>query len=105
MAKNYTLIFDDVILHQLKQAGRKKQIRNILSQLFDKIETLGPRAGKLVDSHVFIYEIKLKSPPMRLYFQHRKDSTEIGVFEYEMKTSKKKQKRTIGKLKRKASKS
>ncbi len=42
---------------------------------------------------------------MRLYFQHREGSNEIGVFEYEMKTSKKKQQKTLRKLKKKASES
>ncbi len=41
MEKSYTLIFDEIILKQLKKLGKKKQIRTILSQLFDRIEILG----------------------------------------------------------------
>ena len=73
--------------------------------MFDKIEELGPRAGNLVDSKLFIYEIKLKSPPIRLYFRHNKITDELYLFEYEMKTSKEKQQKTIEKIKSKLSKS
>ncbi|MEK6826656.1 MAG: hypothetical protein AABX90_03435 [Nanoarchaeota archaeon] len=102
MDKKYTLIFDDIILKQLKQAGKNQQIRTILSKIFDKIEELGPRAGDLVDSQLFIYEVKLKSPPIRLYYRYNKNTDEIFLFEYEMKTSKKKQQKTIEKIKKRA---
>ncbi len=101
MNKNYTIIFDDVILKQLKQAGKNQHIRNILSNVFDKIEEFGPRAGKLIDTKLFIYEIKLKSPPLRLYYRHNKYTNEIYLFEYEMKTSEKKQQRTIERIRKK----
>ena len=99
--KNYPLVFDDVILKQLKKAGKNQQIKDILSNILDKIEELGPRAGDLVDSKLFIYEIKLKSPPIRLYYRYNKITNEIYLFEYEMKTSKKKQQKTIEKIKKK----
>jgi len=99
--KNYPLAFDDIILKQLKKAGKNQQIKEILSNILDKIEELGPRAGDLVDSKLFIYEIKLKSPPIRLYFRYNKSTNEIYLFEYEMKTSKKKQQKTIEKIKKK----
>ena len=88
----------------MKQVGKNQHIRSILSKIFDKIEELGPRAGDLVDSQLFIYEIKLKSPPIRLYYRHNKNTNEIYLFEYEMKTSKKKQQATIERIKKKASK-
>jgi len=37
---NYKLIFDDVILKQLKRAGKNKHIRDILSKILDKLENL-----------------------------------------------------------------
>ena len=86
------------------QAGKNQHIRNILSRIFDKIEELGPRAGKLIDSRFFIYEIKLKSPPLRLYYKCNLSNNEIYVFEYEMKTSQERQRRTIEKIKGKLSK-
>ena len=101
MTKNYTLVFDDVILKQLKQAGKNQQIKQIISKIFDKIEELGPRAGKLLDSHLFIYAIKMKSPPLRLYYKYNSATSEIYLFEFEMKTSEGKQQRMIEKLKRK----
>ena len=103
MEKKYTLIFYDIMLKQLKQAGKNQQIRNILSKILDKIEELGPRAGNLLDSRLFIYEIKLKSPPIRLYYRHNKNTDKIYLFEYEMKTSEKKQQATIQRIKKRVS--
>ena len=99
---DYRLIFDDIILKQLKQAANNKQIKEILSKILDKIEELGPNAGNLIDSHLFLYEIKLKSPPIRLYYKHNRLTDEIYVFMYEMKTSEKKQQKTIEKIKKKS---
>ncbi len=100
MKKEYTLIFDEVILKQLKQINNK--FREILSSMFDKLEEKGPFAGKLLDSHLFIYEIKNKHPPIRLYFKHKLENNEIYVFEFEIKTSKKKQRKTVNKIRFKA---
>ncbi|MBU2639362.1 MAG: hypothetical protein KKG75_01500 [Nanoarchaeota archaeon] len=93
----YKIKFDDVILNQLK--GIDENIKEILSKMFNKIEKKGPKAGKLIDSKLFIYEMKNKRPPIRLYFKYIKNSNYVWLFEYEMKTSEKKQKRTISKLK------
>ncbi len=97
----YTLIFDKVIVKQLQQEAKNQHIKSILTNLLDKLETHGPRAGKLLDSQLFIYEIRNKQPPIRLYFKHNSDTNEIYVFEYEMKTGGKKQRRTISKLRKK----
>lgn len=105
MVGNYTIVFDDIILKQLEKAGKNKQIRNILSNMFNKIEEFGPRAGKLIDSRLKIYEIKLKHPPIRLYYKYNIATNEIYLFEYEMKTSEKKQQQTIEKIKKKILKS
>tara|TARA_Y100000310_G_scaffold344346_2_gene456630 strand:+ start:28299 stop:28616 length:318 start_codon:yes stop_codon:yes gene_type:complete len=101
MEKNYPLVFDDIILKQLQQAGKNALLRTLLSKIFDKIEELGPQAGDLVDSQLFIYEIKMKRPPLRVYYKHNKATDEIYLFEYEMKTSEKKQKQTIRKIRKK----
>ena len=66
---NFPLVFDDVILQQLQKAGKNQQLKNILSVMLDELEEKGPRAGKLLDSHLFIYEIKNKHPPIRLYYK------------------------------------
>jgi len=99
--KNYKLIFDDVILRQLKKAGRNYQVKLILTKILDQIEELGPRAGNLLDSRLSLYEVKVIHPPIRLYYKHNKKTNEIYVFEYEMKTSKDKQQGTINKIKKK----
>ena len=66
MGKSFALVFDEVMLAQLKKLGENKNLRNLLSKMFDKMEAFGPRAGKLIDSHLFLYEIKSKHPPLRL---------------------------------------
>ena len=105
MEKRYKLVFDDIILKQLKKAGKNKQIKDILTKIFDKIEELGPDAGNLIDSRLFIYEIKLKRPPLRLYYKHQRLTDEIYVFEHEMKTSEEKQQKTIDRIRKKLSES
>lgn len=103
MEKRFKLVFDEVMLGQLKKLGQDQKLRELLTKSFNKMELLGPRAGKLVDSHLFIYEIKLKHPPLRLYYAHMRETDELYVFEYEMKTSENKQQKTIAKIKQKAS--
>ncbi|MBI2670754.1 hypothetical protein HYX18_02150 [Candidatus Woesearchaeota archaeon] len=105
MTDKYTLIFDNVIVRQLNKASKNKFIKDILTKMLDKIELLGPNAGDLLDSRLFIYEIKSKNPPIRLYFKHNRNTNEIYVFEFEMKTSPEKQQRTIEKIRRKLLKS
>ena len=101
MDKNYALVFDEVIIKQLKKATKNNQVKQILKNMFDKLELVGPFAGKLLDSQLFIYEIKNMRPPVRLYFKHNIKTNEIYVFEFEMKTSSEKQQNTIEKLKKK----
>ena len=103
METNYTLVFDDVMVKQLKKAAKNQHIKEILTKMLDKLEFSGPDAGELLDSQLSLYEVKIKHPPIRLYYKHNKLSNEIYVFEFEMKTSPEKQKATIKKLKQKAS--
>ncbi len=98
----HKLIFDEVMIKQLKKAARNKAIKDILSKMLDKIEEKGHEAGELLDSKLFIYELKNKTPPIRLYFKHNKNTDDIYVFEFEMKTSKEKQQKTINRLKQKS---
>jgi len=102
METHYTLVFDDVMIKQLKKAAKNQHIKEILTKMLDKLELSGPNAGELLDPHLSIYEVKIKHPPIRLYFKHNKLTNEIYVFEFEMKTSPEKQKATIIKIKRKA---
>ena len=69
MEKRYNLIFDEVMIKQLKSLGKDANIRYLISNMLDKIEILGDLAGKILDSQLHIYEIKNKHPPLRLYFK------------------------------------
>lgn len=95
---NFLLVFDEVMIKQLQKAAKNQQIKAILKNMLDEVEKKGPEAGKLLDSHLFIYEVKSKHPPIRLYFKHNLKTNEIYVFEFEMKTSEEKQKLTIAKI-------
>ncbi len=101
MQKQFVVVFDEVMLKQFKKAGKNQHIRNVLSKIFDKLESIGPSAGKLLDSQLHIYEVKKMNPPIRLYYKHNLATNEIYVFEFEMKTSQEKQKQTIEKIKQK----
>jgi hypothetical protein len=90
------------MLKQLKDIKNDGNLRPIFTKILDKLEEMGPLAGKLLDSHLFIYEIKMKRPPIRLYYKHNQATNELYVFEYEMKTSVEKQQRTVEKIRRKA---
>ena len=105
MEKQFKLIFDEVMIKDLKQAAKNEHIKSIIISMLDKLESFGPDAGKLLDSKLFLYEIKNKHPPIRIYFKPKKGTSEIYVFEFEMKTSPEKQKDTIKELREKLSKS
>ena len=101
MIKNYNIIFDKIILNQIKKVGKQPFLRDLLTKMFDRIENLGPYAGELLDSRLHIYEIKNMKPPIRLYFRIIESTKEAYVFEYEVKTSQEKQTKTIQKIKQK----
>ena len=105
MNYEFNLVFDDIILKQLQKAAKNQAVKQILIKMLDKIEILGPNAGKLLDSKLFIYETKNKHPPIRLYFKYNLINNEIYIFEYEMKTSKKEQNKTLNRIRKKASES
>ena len=102
---NYNLVFDEVILKQLKKLERDIRTKQIISKILDKIEELGPDAGNLIDSRLKIYEVKRKHPPIRLYYKIIEEKKEAYIFEYEMKTSHKKQQNIINKIKGKVNES
>jgi len=102
MERRHTLVFDEVMIKQLKRAAKNQHIKEILAKMLDKLEFAGPDAGELLDSQLSIYEVKIKHPPIRIYFKHNKQTGEIYVFESEMKTSQEKQQATIEKVKQKA---
>ena len=97
---NYKLIFDKIILKQLQKTNKTNKI--ILNKIFNKLEEKGSTAGKLIDNKYQLYEIKMKRPPLRVYFR-MKNNSKILVFEIEMKKSKQKQKKKIQRLKNRLS--
>ena len=101
----FHLVFDDVMVKQLRKAAKNNQIKQILTKMLDKIEESGPDASKLLDSKLFIYEMKTMHPPIRLYFKHNLSTAEIYVFEFEMKTGGAEQQKTIDRIRKKASES
>lgn len=101
MNTNYTVVFDKVILNQMKKLGKQPFLRGLLTKMFDKIEINGPYAGELLDSRLHIYEIKNMRPAIRLYFRIIEIKREAYIFEYEIKTSQQKQSKTIQKIKQK----
>ena len=98
MEKCFNVVFDKVVEVKLQKAITKSNYREIIKGWLDALDEKGPKAGKLLDNHVWLYEMKNKHPPLRLYFYHQKEAKKIIIFEVEMKTSKKKQKETISKL-------
>ena len=70
METQYTLVFDDVMVKQLKKAGKNQHIKEILTKMLDKLELSGPDVGELLDTQLSLYEVKIKHPPLRLYFKH-----------------------------------
>ncbi|MBI4918857.1 hypothetical protein HY837_02940 [archaeon] len=97
----YNLVFDEVILDQLKKASKNQQVKIFLAKILDRIEEKGPDAGKLIDSVLKLYEVKMMHPPIRLYYLIEEHKQEAYIFEYEMKTSESKQQNTINKIRNK----
>lgn len=98
MEKRYVVVFDEVVKEKLEKAITINNYKEVIRAWLDQLEQKGTEAGKLLDNHVWLYEMKNKHPPLRLYFHYQKSTGKIIIFECEMKTNEKKQKETIGKL-------
>ncbi len=48
MTKIFTLVFDTVMIKQLRSIDNT--VKPFFSKIFDKLETIGPRAGTVIDS-------------------------------------------------------
>lgn len=99
MADSYTVLLKEDVLKNINKENN--DIKNLIKIYLKKIEILGPYAGKIISNKYSLFEIKLKRPPLRIYYQI--NQKEVWILEYEMKTSSKKQKETINKLKKKLS--
>lgn len=102
MAK-YLVVFDEVVRDKMLAALADASYKSIIKKWLDLLESHGTNAGKLLDNHVWLYELKCKKPPLRLYYHVQKATGRIIIFELEMKTDDKKQKKTIGKLRHRLS--
>ena len=55
MKTYFTLVFDDVIIKQLKKAAKNQHIKEILTKMLDKLELSGPDAAKLLNPQLSLY--------------------------------------------------
>jgi mRNA-degrading endonuclease RelE of RelBE toxin-antitoxin system len=97
--KHYKLIFGKSVLKKLKKIEKKKDIKNLVSKMLDKIEDQGPKAGKLLDPVINLYEIKSKKPPLRLYFEIIFENNIAEIIDFQMKISQDKQNTLIKRIK------
>lgn len=102
MVETYQLVYDEVILKQLKKIEKDANLKNLFAKFLDKIAILGPFAGKMLDPILPLYEVKCKRPPLRIYFRIDKLQKEAYLYEFEMKTDPRSQFYTIERIKQKA---
>jgi hypothetical protein len=96
--KRHKILFDDYFLKQISKT-KNNNIKNIISNLLDKLEVLGPLAGKLLDSKLQFYELKNKKPAIRIYFKVSPNKNIILIGGFEIKKSKGRQNKTIDRIK------
>ncbi len=101
----FLVIFDEVVKEKLEKAITQDSAREIIKQWLDNLEERGPSAGKLLDNHLWLYEMKNKHPPLRLYYHYQKSTEKVIIFELDMKTSEKKQRTIIDKIRNRISRS
>jgi mRNA-degrading endonuclease RelE of RelBE toxin-antitoxin system len=99
MEKRYKLVFDAPIKAKLDHILLKSSYKELIRKWFDELEKEGSKAGKLLDNHTWLYELKNKKPPLRLYYHYQESTGKVILFDIEMKTSEKKQNKLIRKLK------
>jgi len=75
--------------------------KGLLTKMFNKLELIGPYAGKLLDTQLFLYELKNMRPPLRLYYKHNIHTNELYILEFEMKHSQETQSTSISRIKKK----
>ena len=66
MEQLYKVVFDEYVRDKLQKAINKSDYKEIIKQWLDLLEVKGPLAGKLLDNHIWLYEMKNKHPPLRL---------------------------------------
>lgn len=81
----YKLEFWEKSLKQAKKLSKDKHIKERLTKRFNNLEVQGPKAGKILSHN--LYEIKQKSPSLRIYFTVQKSN--ILIIWIELKKLKK----------------
>jgi mRNA-degrading endonuclease RelE of RelBE toxin-antitoxin system len=104
MREKYQIIFDRVIAKQLRKISKNSSLKRVMAKIIGKIEIKGENAGKSLDLKYNLYEIKLKRPPLRLYYAVYPKERIIKILEFHMKTSEKKQEHIIIKIVKKMDK-
>ena len=80
MEKRYEVVFDEVVKVRLQKVIVESEYRDIIKGWLDDLEAGGPASGKLLDNHIWLYEMKSKRPPLRLYFYHQQSTGKIIIF-------------------------
>ncbi|HLD12100.1 MAG TPA: hypothetical protein VJB87_00735 [Candidatus Nanoarchaeia archaeon] len=92
----FKVVTDKKLEKQLKKI-RDNSLHLLIKKCCSDLESLGPRAGELLNIHVHVYEWKCHRPPLRVYF-HVLPNNDILMLHFEYKTSEKKQQVTIDRL-------
>jgi len=95
----YKLVFGSIVKKKLEKLKSKKDIKLYLSKIFNKIENLGPNAGKLLDNKLYLYEVKMKNHSLRIFFQIVIENNIAKIIDFEIKKSEKNQNNLIEKIK------
>lgn len=100
MKRNFEWVFDDKGIKRLRKLSKNESLKSIIKKMLDKAEIAGSSVAKLIDNKFQLYELKSKSPSIRIYFQFDKPANKLNFLDVEIKKSKNKQQKTISSLKK-----
>ncbi len=72
MKEKYLVVFDEEVKKNLQKLILESSSQDLIRRWLDELEKIGPAAGKLLDNHFWLYEMKNKHPPLRLYENSQK---------------------------------
>lgn len=91
--------FSTQLKDELKVLARSNgNLYNRIRKLSKKLEEAGVAAGQLLDTEVWLYELKSKRPPIRLYYTASKTGNPVFLIGYELKKDSQQQQKTIVQL-------
>ena len=94
----YKIVIDPLFIKDLSKI-KDKQIHKLIEKIIDKLEKKGLSVGKLLDNKLRLHGIKLKRPPLRIYFVYSTELDSIILYQVHLKRSAKIQRKIIKKLK------